>query len=107
MGMIYSKWNRDVSAFPGMMDNVAESLTLSLRRLYGNNQPTAGGTTYVPASRAVVTWEWLVLPLFELVASLIFLITVMMQTRRRGLYPWTNNPLAYFFHGLDERLVGV
>jgi len=30
-----------------------------------------------------------------------------MQTRRRGLQPWTNNALAYFFDGLNERPVGV
>jgi hypothetical protein len=104
MDLLYVQWNLNATAFPNRMDNVASSMTLALRKPYGEAQPTASGTIYVSTSRAVVTWEWLTLPLFELVASLVFLITVIIQTRRRGLHPWMNNPLAYFFHGLDERL---
>ena len=43
------------------------------------------------------------MPAVELVASLVFLVIVMLETRKAGLVPWTNNPLAYFFHGFDER----
>jgi hypothetical protein len=64
------------------------------------------GNAFTATSHAVVTWEWLILPFFELVGSLVFLITVMIQTRQGGLsVPWTNSTLAYFFHGLDERPV--
>lgn len=107
MKMLFKKMNDKKITFPEIMDNIAQSLTHALRTVYGKGQPTVAGTIYIPTNRAKVTWPWLVLPLFELVASLVFLITVMMQTRRRGLHPWTNDPLAYFFHGLDERLVGV
>jgi hypothetical protein len=28
---------------------------------------------------------------------------IILQTKKARLVPWTNNSLAYFFHGFDER----
>jgi len=30
----------------------------------------------------------------------------MVETRRKGLVPWTNNILAALFHGIDQRSSG-
>lgn len=35
-----------------------------------------------------------------------FLKAVMVGRSKSGLVPWSNNVLAYFFHGLDERPLG-
>lgn len=102
---MYLAMNRSTTGFPDLMDNLANSLSRNLRTI--SYQPASiVGSAFYPTSQAVVTWEWLILPLFELIASLAFLIAVMVETRRRGLTPWTNNVLAYFFHGLDERPLG-
>lgn len=101
---IYTAMNQSTTGFPDLMANLANSLTLNLRAL--PNQPLIQGKSTITTSQAVVTWSWLLLPLFELVGSLVFLTIVMIKTRSTGLVPWTNNVLAYFFHGLDERPFG-
>lgn len=100
---LYNAMNTSATGFPDMMDNLANSMSLQLRKT-SYQPPPVRGKSFTATSRAVVTWEWLILPFFELVGSLVFLIIVMIQTRQGGLsVPWTNSTLAYFFHGLDER----
>jgi hypothetical protein len=82
---IFTAMNKLATAFPGLMEHLANSVSLSLRTV--PYQPKITGTAMSETNRAVVRWEWLAPPLFELVASLIFLITVIMETRRRGLQP--------------------
>ncbi|KAJ4860017.1 hypothetical protein T069G_05005 [Trichoderma breve] len=102
MQMVRIAMNSSETGFPDLMDNLANSLSLSLRSASYQPSPTHG-QAFSPISHAVVTWEWLILPAFELVASLVFLVIVMMRTRKAGLVPWTNNILAVFFHGFDQR----
>ncbi|OPB46040.1 hypothetical protein A0O28_0061600 [Trichoderma guizhouense] len=102
MRMVRIAMNSSETGFPDLMDNLANSLSLSLRSASYQPSPTHG-KAFSPISHAVVTWEWLILPAFELVASLVFLVIVMMRTRKAGLVPWTNNILAVFFHGFDQR----
>lgn len=104
MQIVRLAMNSSETGFPDLMDNLANSLSLSLRSASYQPSPTHG-KAFSPISHAVVTWEWLILPAFELVASLVFLVIVMMRTRKAGLVPWTNNILAVFFHGLDQRLL--
>lgn len=88
-----------------MMDNLVNSISFNFRQIPYQPSPVQG-KAFTATSHAVVTWEWLILPFFELAGSLIFLIIVMIQMRKVGLsVPWTNSTLAYFFHGLDERPV--
>ncbi|KAL6832197.1 hypothetical protein V8C40DRAFT_238077 [Trichoderma camerunense] len=102
MRIVRLAMNSSETGFPDLMDNLANSLSLSLRSASYQPSPTHG-KAFSPISHAVVTWEWLILPAFELVASLVFLVIVMMRTRKAGLVPWTNNILAVFFHGFDQR----
>lgn len=102
---LYTVMNTSVTGFPDMMDNLANSISLNLRQI-SYQPPPVRGRAFTATSHAVVTWEWLILPFFELVGSLVFLIIVIIQTRQGGLpVPWMNSTLAYFFHGLDERPV--
>lgn len=99
---IYMAMNSSSTGFPDLMENLANSLSLNLRKI--SYQPARNpGKAFYPTSHAVVTWEWLALPLLELLGTLIFLVAVMVETRKRCLVPWTNSVLAFFFHGLDER----
>ncbi|KAM0265328.1 hypothetical protein ACHAQJ_000168 [Trichoderma viride] len=99
---IRTAMNSSDTGFPDLMDNLANSLSLSLRSASYQPPPTQG-KAFAAVSHAVVTWEWLILPAFELVGSLVFLVLVMMRTRKAGLVPWTNSVLAIFFHGFDRR----
>ena len=100
----YMAMNSSRTGFPGLIDNLAKRLSLGLREI--QHQPLAHGKAFSSTTYAVVTWPWLILPLFELLGSLVFLIAAMVKTRQGGLVPWTNNVLPYFFHGLNERPPG-
>lgn len=102
---VYTAMNNSPTGFPDMMDNLVNSISLNLRQI-PYQPPPVRGQAFTATSHAVVTWEWLILPFFELAGSLVFLIIVIIQTRQGGLsVPWTNSTLAYFFHGLDKRPV--
>ncbi|PNP44147.1 hypothetical protein TGAMA5MH_04434 [Trichoderma gamsii] len=100
--MVRTAMNTSETGFPDLMDNLAHSMSLSLRSAAYQPSPT-NGLAFSPVSHAVVTWEWLILPAFELIASLVFLVLVTLRTRKAGLVPWTNNILAIFYHGFDRR----
>ncbi|KAL7897414.1 hypothetical protein HDV63DRAFT_368154 [Trichoderma sp. SZMC 28014] len=102
MRMVRTAMNTTETGFSDLMDNLANSMSLSLRSAAYQPAPVSGDG-YSPISHAVVTWEWLILPAFELVASLVFLVLVTLRTRKAGLIPWTNNILAIFYHGFDQR----
>lgn len=102
MRMVRTAMNSSETGFQDLMDNLANSMSLSLRSTAYQPAPV-NGDAFSPISHAVVTWEWLILPAFELVASLVFLVLVMLRTRKAGLTPWTNNILAVFYHGFDQR----
>ncbi|KAM0446006.1 hypothetical protein ACHAO4_009594 [Trichoderma viride] len=102
MRMVRTAMNTSETGFQDLMDNFANSMSLSLRSAAYQPAPTHGDA-FSPVSHAVVTWEWLILPAFELIASLVFLVLVTLRTRKAGLTPWTNNILAVFYHGFDQR----
>ena len=103
---IFKAMNGSATAFPGLMDNLANSLSLTLRTLdSASNSDQAIGNSMTSSSRAVVRWPWLTLLIVELVGSLLLLVIVLIQTKKNGLHSWSNNILAIFFHGLDERPV--
>ncbi|KAM0451948.1 hypothetical protein ACHAPV_009763 [Trichoderma viride] len=102
MRMVRTAMNTSDTGFQDLMDNFANSMSLSLRSAAYQPAPTHGDA-FSPVSHAVVTWEWLILPAFELIASLVFLVLVTLRTRKAGLTPWTNNILAVFYHGFDQR----
>lgn len=102
MRIIRTAMNTSETGFSDLMDNLANSLSLNLRSAAYQPAPVSGDG-FSPVSHAVVTWEWLILPAFELIASLVFLVLVTLKTRKAGLIPWTNSILAIFYHGFDQR----
>jgi hypothetical protein len=94
--------NNSATGFPDMMDNVARSISRNLRTIT-YQPPPVSGLAFSPTTRATVVWAWLTLPFFLLVAGLVFLVVVIVETERKGLVPWTNNVLAALFHGIDKR----
>ncbi|KAH8724375.1 hypothetical protein GQ44DRAFT_740499 [Phaeosphaeriaceae sp. PMI808] len=97
----YSAMLASDSGFPDLIDNLARSLSLHLRM---TRYPTnVEGRQYWSTTRAVVRWPWLIFPALELLGGLAFLVAVMVGSRKAGVSPWTNNVLAYFFHGLEVR----
>lgn len=102
MRMVRTAMNNSETGFQDLMDNLANSMSLSLRSAAYQPAPTHGDA-FSPVSHAVVTWEWLILPAFELIASLVFLVLVILRTRKARLTPWTNNILAVFYHGFNQR----
>ncbi|KAI0191629.1 hypothetical protein F4808DRAFT_476059 [Astrocystis sublimbata] len=102
---IYEAMNTSSNGFQYKMDNFANILSQSFRTIKYQPPPTRG-FAFTPDRQARVVWQWLILPIFELFASLVLLVAVIIETRRRGMVPWGNNALAYIFHGLDERPTG-
>ncbi|KAI0109699.1 hypothetical protein GGR51DRAFT_569932 [Nemania sp. FL0031] len=102
---IYMAMNTSSTGFQDLMDNLANVLSFEFRT-FKYQPPPANGTAFAPDSRAVVVWEWLILPAFELVATLFLLVAVILETKRKDLVPWGNSALAYIFHGLNQRPEG-
>jgi hypothetical protein len=100
---IYLAMNKSTTGFPNLIESLAQSLSISLRDISYQPQRDAVGKAFTIGNHAVVRWPWLILPAVELLASLVFLVAVMLETKKAGMVPWTNNPLAYFFHGFDQR----
>lgn len=105
MQAFYQAMNSSATGFQDTMDNLANSFSLALRNL--PYQPAGiRGTAFSTTSHFTVTWPWLILPLVVLLASLVFLVAVMVETKRKGLVPWSNNILATMFHGFEQRPAG-
>ncbi|KAJ4355167.1 hypothetical protein N0V95_003190 [Ascochyta clinopodiicola] len=98
---IYQAMNESKTGFPAVMENLAEAMSLGLKNLPYQPAPVQG-KAFTNTTYAVVTWPWLILPALDLVGSLAFLVAIMFETRKRDMVPWTNNVLAYFFHGLQQ-----
>ncbi|KAI1314073.1 hypothetical protein F5Y03DRAFT_3132 [Xylaria venustula] len=99
---IYMAMNSSRTGFQDLMDNLANSLSVSLRTIK-YQPPLIDEQAFTPNSQAVVVWEWLILPVFELIATLLLLIVIILETEKKGMVPWGNSALAYVFHGLNKR----
>jgi hypothetical protein len=105
MNLVLQEMNSSATGFPDLMDNLANSLSLSLRNLSYQPRP-APGRAFTHVIQAIVTWEWLILPAFEILASLVLLLLVMHESREKGLFPWANDILATLFHGFHTSFPG-
>ncbi|KAL2067487.1 hypothetical protein VTL71DRAFT_1912 [Oculimacula yallundae] len=97
--------NRSTTGFPDLMDSLARSLSYGLRTM-AYQPPPVLGLAFSTTTRASVRRPWLILPLLLLAASLAVLVAVMVDTKRKGLIPWTNSILAVLFHGIENRPSG-
>ena len=81
------------------MDNIATALTNWLRD--SSNVTVAGQAGHVEFY-VHVSWPWITLPAFLVIAGTIFLILAMYETERLGASIWKTSELALLFHGLEE-----
>jgi hypothetical protein len=102
MQAFYQSMNASANGLESAMDNLAHSMSLALRQLPYQPAPEKG-IAHSSISFFVVRWPWLILPLVVLSLSLVFLIAVIVETKRKGLVPWSNNILATLFHGLGQQ----
>ena len=84
---------------PQAMNELATAMTVAFRSfktvpIYGKATSTQ---IYVH-----VQWVWIVLPLFVVGATAIFLVLAMINTSRSGAELWKGSALAMLFYGLDH-----
>ena len=82
-----------------LMDNVAASITNHMRNI--SSEP-ALGKVWAIQTYVHVRWIWLVLPMALAPASLLFLLTAIWSSKRKGVQVWKSSALADIFHGLES-----
>lgn len=85
------------------MESLAASMTLNIRTR-ANAGPGAAGTTYTTETVVVVLWEWAIFLMALVIAAFLFVVTVVLDTRKQGMQVWKGNPLPLLCHGLEDGL---
>ncbi|KAI0532537.1 hypothetical protein GGR58DRAFT_164082 [Xylaria digitata] len=92
--------NTDV---PTVFTALAKSMTDYLRSLSkGPNVKTEHGARIDSVIFVRVRWEWLILPLAQELASIIFVIWVIVYNKRHRIPGWKSSALAALAHNLDR-----
>lgn len=81
------------------MDNIATALTNYVRD--SSNIKVVGQADQVQIYVHVV-WPWIILPAFLVIAGTVFLMLVMLETKRRRACIWKTSELSLLFHGLKD-----
>lgn len=81
------------------MANVAAVMTNYIRQASNH---TVSGQLGISETYVHVLWSWIALPGIVVVAGAFFLITGIVETKRRGVDVWKDSELALLFHGLNE-----
>ncbi len=87
------------------IENLAQSLSNQLRlSVPTTNDPQShyAGQAYFSVAFVKVRWAWIAFPAFMVLASLVFLVMSMWQTRRSSVYAWKDSTLALLALDLDE-----
>jgi hypothetical protein len=87
--------------------NIAHSLTVAMRNEYILYESWPGdrvinGTATRYELYVNVRWPWIILPAALQILALVFLILVILNTRRHGIGAYKDGVLATLFHGIDE-----
>ncbi|KAK3387699.1 hypothetical protein B0H63DRAFT_470741 [Podospora didyma] len=90
-----------ISDMAQIVNNMTESMTDCLRSGYS---AVIEGYIHDEIVFVEVWWEWLVMPLVVELASVVFVLFIMVESRRAmGLYLWKSPTVAVLFHGLAWR----
>lgn len=81
------------------MDNIVTTLTNYYR---DSSNVTVSGQAGQTEFYVQVSWPWITLPAFLVIAGNIFLILAMFETKRPGARIRKNSEVALLFHGLEE-----
>lgn len=90
----------DASGWSNFFDAVAEAATAMIRSPTNPRVTTIHGPAYVEETYVKVRWVWLVLPLFLVVFSALFLLLTAMRSRRK-LYLYKTSILPLLFHPVN------
>ncbi|KAI3319376.1 hypothetical protein HD806DRAFT_291932 [Xylariaceae sp. AK1471] len=92
--------NKDV---PGVFGALAKSMTDYVRSLSkGPNVQPVHGARVEQVVFVQVRWEWLILPLFEELAAVVFVVWVIVYNSRHGVPGWKSSALAVLAHSLNH-----
>ena len=81
------------------MNNIATAMTNYFR---DSSDKTVVGQAGQTELFIHVTWPWIALPVFLVLAGTVFLILAMWETKRVGASIWKTSELALLFHGSEE-----
>ena len=81
------------------MTNLGAAMTNYIRDASNH---TVSGQLGVTETYVRVMWLWIILPGVLVVAGALFLIMVIVETKKRGVDIWKDSELALLFHGLNE-----
>lgn len=82
-----------------MFQDIAASMSLNVRSTSNLSQT---GLASSEVSVVAVRWPWMILPFAILALVGVFLIWVVIATRRAKLEPWKTSSLAVMMHGIAE-----
>ena len=96
-------WKHSANLDP-WIKQVALSMTNALRNSSTGQSDDAiyAGTGYQLG--VSVRWPWIALPAAVVLASLLFLAIVMVQTSRSPVEAWKGNPLAFLFFDVEQEM---
>ena len=80
------------------MDNIATTMTSYFR---DSSNATVTGQAGQSEFYVHVNWPWVIFPVFLVIAATIFLMLVMVETKRLGARVWKTSELALFFHLIE------
>lgn len=82
-----------------MFENIAASMSLNVR---STSNLSSDGSAYSQQSIVAVNWLWMILPFALLALVGIYLVSIVVATRRMRLEPWKTSSLAVLMHGLAD-----
>ncbi|CAF9915348.1 MAG: hypothetical protein ALECFALPRED_010116 [Alectoria fallacina] len=97
--------SQDMNKF---INNIAVSMTNGLRTQAPADKATHSyyaGTAYSMQTYTRVRWAWIILPAATVVGSVIFLLAIMWQSRRRAVHRWKDSALAPPFFSVPPKLM--
>lgn len=88
-----------------IVTRVADSMSANIRTAvtYDNTSRPAIGTTWEQETFINVRWPWLILPLLLDVLALVFLVFVVVSTKRSNTQVWKSSQMVTIFHGFTFR----
>jgi hypothetical protein len=88
-----------------LLSNVALSMTNNIRRTSPALPDSMyAGTAYRDILLVNVRWQWITLPSALVLLSVVFMFSIIIESRRNGVFPWKDSTLAFLVLGMDGTL---
>ncbi|KAL8852378.1 MAG: hypothetical protein Q9221_002762 [Calogaya cf. arnoldii] len=96
----------DTSNLTKRIENLATSMTNSIRGQDDNVTGPAYGIAWTSQTYVHVRWAWLAFPATLILLASCFLLGVILETSHRDILVWKSSNIALLFHGRSLRLSG-